>query len=110
MQKFSNEESGFRDLGFSILSLFRTSIFGFRIFRKRGFSLVEVIISLAIVAVVSAIGVMSLSNFNRSEALTIETEKVISLISKARSLSLAAKDDAVYGVHFEERKTVLFRG
>src|SRR3989338_6771694 len=88
------------------------SSLGLRAFSSspRGFSLVEVIVVLAILAIISAIGVTSLSNLNKSEALTVEAEKVISLITKARSLTLAAKDGSVYGVHFEERKAVLFTG
>lgn len=76
----------------------------------KGFTLLETLLALGIVAIIAAISVLSLSNFNKDKALTIEVEKVLSLITKARSLSLAAKDDFVYGVHFEERKAVLFTG
>ena len=76
----------------------------------KGFTLIETLLALGIVAIIAAISVMSLSNFNKDKALSIEVEKVLSLITKARSLTLAAKDDSGYGVHFEERKSVLFKG
>lgn len=76
----------------------------------KGFTLIEVLIALAIVAVIAAVGVTSLSNFNAQEALSVETVKVISLLSKARSQTLSAKGGNAYGVHFEERKAVLFKG
>ncbi|HBV01545.1 MAG TPA: hypothetical protein DEF00_04135 [Candidatus Taylorbacteria bacterium] len=76
----------------------------------KGFTLLEILLALGIAAVVTVISVTSLSNFNKGKALGIETEKVFSLLTKARSLTLAAKDGLSYGVHFEERKAVLFSG
>ena len=76
----------------------------------KGFTLIEVLLTFAIIAIISVIGVMSLSNFNKDKALDIEVEKVLSLITKARSFTLAALDGSAYGVHFEERKAVLFKG
>ncbi|MEK7208223.1 MAG: prepilin-type N-terminal cleavage/methylation domain-containing protein [Patescibacteria group bacterium] len=78
--------------------------------RGKGFTIVEVLIVLAIVAVIAAFSVSSLVNFNAEEALIAETEKVLSLLTRARSQTLSAKEASVYGVHFEERKAVLFRG
>lgn len=76
----------------------------------KGFTLLEVLLVLGIAAIIAAISLTSLSNFNKDNALVIEVEKVVSLIAKARSLTLAAKKELSYGVHFEERKIVLFSG
>ncbi len=76
----------------------------------KGFSAIELLLSIAIIAVISAIGISSLSAVNTDKALITETEKVLSLIAKARSLTLAAKESSAYGIHFEERKAVLFKG
>ena len=76
----------------------------------KGFTLIEVLLTFAIIAIISVIGVMSLSNFNKDKALDIEVEKVLSLVTKARSLTLSALDGSAYGVHFEERKAVLLNG
>lgn len=70
----------------------------------------EVFLALSIAALISVIGFNSFSNLNTDKALEIEAEKTISLIAKARALTLSAKEEAAYGVHFEERKTVLFKG
>jgi Tfp pilus assembly protein FimT len=71
---------------------------------------VEVLISLLILAIISVVGLNSFSGVNTRKALDLEAEKVISLIAKARALTLSAKSDAPYGVHFEERTAVLFKG
>jgi len=77
---------------------------------KRGFTLLEMLLALGILAIISVISVTSLSSANKDKALAIEADKVVSLITKARSLTLEAKDGSVYGVHFEETKAVLFKG
>lgn len=77
---------------------------------NRGFTVIELLLSLAIIAVISAIGISAMSPVNTDKALITETEKVLSLIVKARSETLAAKEGSVYGVHFEERQAVLFKG
>ena len=77
---------------------------------NRGFTVIELLLSVAIIAVISAIGISAMSPVNTDKALITETEKVLSLIGKARSQTLAAKESSVYGVHFEERKAVLFKG
>lgn len=74
------------------------------------FSLIELIISIAIVAVISVAGIVSFSNTNREEALQLETGKVLSLLEKARAETLSGKSGIAYGVHFEESRAVLFSG
>lgn len=76
----------------------------------KGFTLIEILLALAIVALLAAVGINSFSNFNAQEALQIETDKIVSLLARARSQTLSAKDGRAYGVHFEERTAALFRG
>lgn len=77
---------------------------------SKGFTLIEILLALGILAIISTLGVMSLSNVNKDKALVVETERVLSLIAKARSFTLSAKEGSAYGVHFETQKAVLFRG
>ena len=77
---------------------------------QRGLTLIEILLALAIVGIVSAVGMSALSNANKNQALTLESEKVLSLLSRARSETLAAKDSSAFGVHFETSKAVLFKG
>jgi len=75
-----------------------------------GFTAIELLLVLAIVGVISAISLVSLSSINTERALIAETERVLSLVVKARSLTLAAKDGAAYGIHFEARAATIFKG
>lgn len=93
-----------------MFNIFRYSVFELRYSRFAGFTLLEMLLAIGIVTIIAALSMASLANFNRDKALAIEAEKVLSLVAKARSLTLAAKDDSVYGVHFEAQKAVLFKG
>ncbi len=75
-----------------------------------GFTLIELLVALAIVAIVSVISVSSFSSVNSEEALSLEAGKIVSLLSKAQAFTISAKGGTAYGVHFEERKVVLFSG
>ncbi len=75
-----------------------------------GFTLIETLLALAILGILSVIGISSLSGVHRHESLVIEAENIVSLLSRARQETLAAKDESVYGVHFETNAVVLFKG
>ncbi len=76
----------------------------------KGFTLIEIVLTFGILALLTFVGLASLGNFNTDKALTLETHDVVSLISKARSFTLSAKNGSAYGVHLEATKAVLFAG
>lgn len=76
----------------------------------KGFTFIEMLVALAIIALVSVISLQVISKFNTAKILDMETEKTLSILQKARLQTLSAKDGFEYGVHFEERKIVLFKG
>ncbi len=93
-----------------IIRVIRSGIRVVSVVYMKGFTLIEILLALGILAIISILGVMSLSNVNKDRALVVETERVLSLISKARSFTLSAKNGGAYGVHFETQKAVLFKG
>lgn len=76
----------------------------------KGFTLIEILFALAVVAFLAGSGAFVFSRMNAAKTLDGETEKTLSLLHEARQLTLSAKDGAAYGVHFEEHKAVLFQG
>ncbi|MDO8482865.1 MAG: prepilin-type N-terminal cleavage/methylation domain-containing protein [bacterium] len=78
--------------------------------RRAGFSLVEMLVVLAVGALITTIVVGVFSKAPGRQALDKQTSVVLSLLEHARGLTLSAKNASVYGVHFETAKAVLFTG
>lgn len=77
---------------------------------KRGLTLLEIMITIAILGLVATIIFSSFSKLNASQAVGKSAGLLVSILNQARSLTLGAEDDAQYGVHLEASKAVLFKG
>ncbi len=77
---------------------------------KRGVTLLELLIVIAILGVLASVIVPSFLNFRRSSILNTETLQMITLINKARLSSMSSKGDMQYGIHFGADRVVLFQG
>ncbi len=77
---------------------------------KRGVTLLELVIVMAILGVLTATVVPSFLSFRRNSILNTETLQIVTLINKARLSSMSSKGDQQYGIHFEATKVVLFQG
>ncbi len=77
---------------------------------QRGFTLIEVLVAVAVVAILAAIATVSLSGLRERQALAQGAEEVRSLLLRARSRSLAAEGDSVYGLHLSASSVTIFRG
>ena len=79
-------------------------------FSSRGFTLVEIIISLAVLSIVSGIILSSLSANTNREALNKNADAVASVFAEARSLTTSSKNASRYGVHLGNTGLTLFTG
>lgn len=77
---------------------------------SKGFSALELVIVMAILAMLLASIVPSFVNFRRNSILNTETQELVTVINRARLLSVSSKNDQQFGVHFESGKIVLFQG
>ncbi len=75
-----------------------------------GFTLIELLIVVAIVAVLTVIGLARFGTFGQQVSLDTETQKIISTVQRARNQTLASEEESQWGVHFETNKYVLFKG
>lgn len=76
----------------------------------RGFTALEILIVIAILGILMSVILPSFMNFRRSSLLNTDTMNLITLINRARLLSVSSKDDDKYGIHLEASKAVLFKG
>ncbi len=85
-------------------------IFSHKTKQKNGFSLIEILISLAVLATISGIAVSVFKNVNEKQALDKSRLSVLAILNEARSASLASKDSSDHGVYLEEDKITTFTG
>src|SRR3989338_580744 len=76
----------------------------------RGFSLIEILIVIAIFTVVASVGVSPLLRFKKANDLSAALETGVSLLLEARTKTLSSEGGSRYGVHFESARITLFSG
>ena len=77
---------------------------------KRGFTIIEILLVLAILSIAVTFVTVSFGKLNASRVLEKETALTLSILDEARALTLSSKEDSSYGVHFEDSVIVLFKG
>ncbi len=78
--------------------------------KKKGLTIIEVIIIIFLVTIVSTIVFNNLSSFKKEQVLRNTTNNVITFLNKAKQNTLSSINSSAYGVHFDSDKMVLFAG
>ncbi len=83
-----------------------------KIKNNKGFTLVEILIVLGLIAILSTMVVMYSVTFYGNTLLQEDSEYVLNALRKARSYALTGKEDSDWGVKFieAEDKYVVFKG
>ena len=76
----------------------------------RGFTALEIIVSLAILILLGAMTAGYLSGLKKVITLDGAIESIISLTREAKAKTLAPEDGSQFGVRFESSKATLFKG
>lgn len=77
---------------------------------QKGFTLIEVLIVISIMAIISMILVSSFSLFNKSQALDKDADLIVESLEEARSKTLASHNASQYGVYFASTTITIFTG
>ncbi len=75
-----------------------------------GVTLVELLVTIGILLILSAVTIRTFHAMNSSKALDTEALRIVSELNEARSLTLSSKYADRYGVHFASSSVTLFQG
>ena len=79
-------------------------------FKPKGFTLIEMILSLAVIAVIAGFSVPVLQSLQRRNDLKLATDMVYGNLRRAQILAKGAANDSAWGVHFDGNSIVVFSG
>jgi prepilin-type N-terminal cleavage/methylation domain-containing protein len=77
---------------------------------KRGMTLTEIIVVIAVMSILLAMTVTAFDKLGAMRALDTDTQAIVLELQKARSLTLASKNEKQYGLHFASSSVTLFEG
>ena len=76
----------------------------------QGFTFVELLVVLSIIAILVAVSVSALKNFRYAASLKVATQEVYRSVVDARSNTLASQGNSVYGVRIATTSVTRFTG
>lgn len=78
--------------------------------KRNGFTLIEVIVAIAVAAAISSVAFIGYSSMSVGSELKTTAFKVTDVLNLARQRTLASLAASNYGVHFEQGQFILFKG
>ncbi len=76
----------------------------------KGFTLLEVLLSVAILGVVAGISLPVMASFNGRNDLDVTTQSIVMQLRRAGTYSRGANNDNQWGVHIQSGGATLFQG
>lgn len=67
---------------------------------KKGFYLVEIVVAIAVMAILGAIGFIRLETFRKEAILGASADEIVSVLTTAQGKTMAGEDNRRYQVHF----------
>lgn len=81
-----------------------------RLLHQRGFTLIEILVSVAILLILLVLSITSFTTLRRQVEIDSSGQNILSVLRLARSRTLGSEAESTYGVHFETDKYVFFKG
>lgn len=76
----------------------------------RGYTIIEILIAVAIVLILTTVVFQGITSFRESNDLARAADIVYDTLNKARALTLASKEQSVYGARLASSTITLFKG
>ena len=76
----------------------------------KGFTIIEFLISVAIIFSIGALGLFISLDFYKSSNLNSERQTAISILQKVRNLSMANINETKHGIYLDTDKYTIFQG
>lgn len=77
---------------------------------NQGFTLIEILITVGIIAILGASAMVSFTTSRNVRDLTTSSQNVLSVLRLAQSKTLAGENNSAWGVHLESNQITLFQG
>lgn len=77
---------------------------------QRGFTAIEMLVSVAIIAFLAAFTVTSLRDYTQRQRFSAESSEIERTLAEQRTRSQASIDDVVHGIRFATTSIVRFQG
>jgi len=78
--------------------------------KQTGFTLIEILISIAIIGILSVVIFASINMFRNRQIIKNATIEVTQAIEEAKVKTITSYNDEIYGVHFGESDISIFTG
>lgn len=78
--------------------------------KKPAFTLIEILMSIAIIAIISAIGIPVYQSFQTRNDLDVATVTVVQSLRRAQILAQASDGDSSWGVYATSGSIIIFKG
>lgn len=78
--------------------------------KSRGFTLLEVLLSVAIISLIAGISLPVLGSFNERNNLDVATQGIVSQLRRGQTYARGVNGDSQWGVHVQSGDATLFKG
>jgi prepilin-type N-terminal cleavage/methylation domain-containing protein len=79
-------------------------------FKKNGFTLIEIVVVMGIMAILLTIVFASFNAFDRSQGVDKDVETIVAMVRQAQNQTLGSKNLSQYGVKLATTSVTLFAG
>lgn len=77
---------------------------------KRGFTILEIMVVIAVIGILSVIGLVTFTSSRDTRQLTATAQNILGVLRSAQAKTLAGEGGTAWGVHLSDSRFVLFQG